>query len=172
MTTTAISLADLAEATDHYLATEVEVRIGDVTRNLNPGGDGTFTVRVRNADAPQGIRLHDITVHLFVGSDAVLTLGADVSTMLEARASGSRSDALLPRTADVASMYVFFPEDALGLPLSDVLEPGEEIEFIVSYHAEGRGETTINAHVHASFSTADLFPRTSGPDTGKPVEIG
>ncbi len=34
MTTTTISLADLSGATADYLRTEVEVRIGDVTRNL------------------------------------------------------------------------------------------------------------------------------------------
>ena len=52
MTTTTISLADLSGATADYLRSEVEVRITDVTRNLGRGDDGTFTVRLVNADRP------------------------------------------------------------------------------------------------------------------------
>ena len=76
MTTTTISLADLSGATADYLRSEVEVRITDVTRNLGRGDDGTFTVRLVNADRPRGIRLTDVTVHLQVDSPAVILLSA------------------------------------------------------------------------------------------------
>ena len=69
MTTSTSTLSDLTELTSHYLQTEVEVRVADVTRNLNPRAEGTYTVKVRNADAPRGIRLHDVTVHIKASSD-------------------------------------------------------------------------------------------------------
>ena len=92
MTTTTISLGDLSGSTAEYLRNEVEVRITDVTRNLGRGDDGTFTVRLLNADRPRGVRLTDVTVHLQVDSPAVILLSARVPTVLEARATGDRDD--------------------------------------------------------------------------------
>ena len=59
-----ITLSDLTAATASYIDNEVDVRIADVTANLNPGEEGTYTVKVRNADEPTGVRLHDVTLHL------------------------------------------------------------------------------------------------------------
>lgn len=170
MTTSTITLSDLTELTSDYLETEVEVRVTDVTRNLNPGADGTYRVRVRNADAPGGIRLHDVTVHIKSSTSAV-QLSANAPTMLETRASGSRSEPLLPDDALVPELYVFFPDDSAGVEPSDVLDPGEVIEFDMPYHANRRGTARITAHVHASVLSTDLFPRTNGPDNGKDVTV-
>jgi hypothetical protein len=171
MTTTTISLADLSGSTAEYLRTEVEVRITDVTRNLGRGDDGTFTVRLLNADRPRGIRLTDVTVHLQVDSPAVILLSARVATVLEARASGDRDDPRLPSDALVGEMFVLFPHASTGFEPNDVLEPGEVIEFEVGYHGESAGTTDITAHLHASFALADLFPRTNGPTVEKSVTI-
>ncbi len=171
MTTATISLTDLAGATADYLRTEVEVRINQVTRNLGRGDDGTFTVRLVNAARPRGISLQDVTVHLQVDSPAVITLSAAVATTLEARATGDRADPRLPSDALVGEMFVFFPQASSGLEPNDVLEPGEAIEFEVGYHGEGAGTTDITAHLHASFSLADLFPRTNGTTVEKSVTI-
>ena len=171
MTTATISLTDLSGATADYLRTEVEVRIGDVTRNLGRGDDGTFTVRVKNADAPRGIRLTDVTVHLQVDSPAVVLLSARVPTLLEARATGDRDDPRLPSDAEVGEMFVFFPQVSTGFEPNDVLDPGEAIEFEIGYHGESAGTTDITAHLHASFSFTDLFPRTNGTTVEKSVTI-
>ena len=171
MTTTTISLADLSGSTAEYLRNEVEVRITDVTRNLGRGDDGTFTVRLLNADRPRGVRLTDVTVHLQVDSPAVILLSARVPTVLEARATGDRDDPRLPSDAPVGEMFVFFPQVSTGFEPNDVLEPGEVIEFEVGYHGESAGTTDITAHLHASFALADLFPRTNGTTVEKSVTI-
>jgi len=171
MTTTTISLADLSGATAEYLRTEVEVRINQVTRNLERGDEGTFTVRLVNADRPRGIRLEDVTVHLQVDSPAVILLSARVATLFEARATGDRSDPRLPSDALVGEMFVFFPQITTGFEPNDVLEPGEAIEFEGGYHGEGAGTTDITAHLHASFSFDNLFPRTNGTSVEKSVTI-
>jgi len=171
MSTTTISLADLSEATAAYLREEVTVAIGRVTSNVEADEEGTFTVRVTNADQPRGFRLHDVTVHLQVASPAVLQLDAFVATLFETRATGDRDDPRLPSDARVGEMFVFFSPDSTGFEPSDVLEPGEVNEFEVTYHGIRAGTTDITAHVHASFSTADLFPRTLGSSVEESVTI-
>jgi hypothetical protein len=42
-----ITLSDLTAATASYMDNEVDVRVTDVTANLNPGEDGTYTVTAR-----------------------------------------------------------------------------------------------------------------------------
>ena len=88
-------------------------------------------------------------------------------TLLEARATGDRDDPRLPSDAQVGEMFVFFPQVSTGFEPNDVLEPGEAIEFEVGYHGESAGTTDITAHLHASFSFADLFPRTNGTHRGE-----
>jgi len=39
-----ITLSDLTAAPASYIDNEVDVRIADVTANLNPGEEGTYTV--------------------------------------------------------------------------------------------------------------------------------
>ena len=68
-------------------------------------------------------------------------------------------------------MFVFFPQVSTGFEPNDVLEPGEAIEFEVGYHGESAGTTDITAHLHASFSVTDLFPRTNGTTVEKSVTI-
>lgn len=171
MTTTAISLTDLNQLTGDYLRQDVEVQIGVITGNVQKDEEGTFTVRITNSDDTRGIRLHDVTVHLVVVSKAVVGLDPFVGTLYETRATGSRSDPKLPNGVAVNEMYVFFPQASVGLELSDVIEPGERIEFQVTYVGEKVGTTDVTAHVHASFSLDDLFPRTRGADATGSITI-
>ena len=110
-------------------------------------------------------------VDLEVDSPAVILLSARVPTVLEARATGDRDDPRLPSDAQVGEMFVFFPQVSTGFEPNDVLEPGEAIEFEVGYHGESAGTTDITAHLHASFSFSDLFPRTNGTTVEKSVTI-
>lgn len=170
--TTTISLTDLSEATKEYLDHEVTVEIGRITDTVETGEEGTFTVRVTNAGERRGIRLHDVTVHLTVARGAICKLDPFVATLLETRGGGSRSDPRLPLNTDVTEMYVFFPEDSTGLEPTDVLEPGEVIEFQVTYRGgERAGTTDLTAHVHASIRLEELFPRTRGRDADAEIEI-
>ncbi len=57
------------------------------------------------------------------------------------------------------------------MDLDDVLEPGELLEFQVTYVGERVGTTDVTAHVHASFSLDDLFPRTRGADATESITI-
>ncbi len=167
MTTTTISLADLSGSTAEYLRTEVEVRISDVTRNLGRGDDGTFTVRLINARPPRGIRLTDVTVHLQVDSPAVILLRPRCPRSWRPAPPVTGTIRDCPSDAQVGEMFVFFPQASAGFEPNDVLEPGEAIEFEVGYHGESAGTTDITAHLHASFSLADLFPRTNGTTVGE-----
>jgi hypothetical protein len=171
MTTSTLSLSDLSQLTGDYLRQEVGVRIGVITGNVQKGEEGTFTVRITNSTDARGIRLHDGTVHLEVVVDAVVGLDPFVGTLYETRATGSRSDPRLPLGDAVEEMYVFFPQASAGLELSDVIEPGEVVEFQVTYLGEKVGTTDVTAHVHASFAVDDLFPRTRGVDAAGSITI-
>ena len=171
MTTSTITLSDLSQLTSDYLRREVEVGIGLITTNVQKNEEGTFTVRVTNSDEVRGIRLHDVTVHLQVSAGAVIGLDPFVGTLFEARATGSRSDPRLPSGDQVDEMFVFPAPDSAGLDLDDVLEPGELLEFQVTYVGERVGDTDVTAHVHASFSLDDLFPRTRGADATGSITI-
>lgn len=171
MTTTTISLADLNQLTGDYLRNEVEVWIGVITENVQKNEEGTFTVRITNSTEARGVRLHDVTVHLEVATAAVVGLDPTVGTLYETRATGSRSDPRLPSGDLVDAMYVFFPDASAGLDLSDVIEPGEVVEFQVTFGGERAGRTDVTAHVHASVSVDDLFPRTRGADAAGLITI-
>jgi hypothetical protein len=171
MTTTTISLADLSQATADYLRTEVLVEIGRITTNVETDEEGTFTVRVTNADSERGIRLHDVTVHLVVRPPSVVELDPFVATVLETRATGDRDDPRLPLGTTVTEMFVFFPQDSTGLEPSDELEPGEVIEFEVTFHGERAGTTAITAHAHATVLATDLFPRGNSATFERSVTV-
>lgn len=171
MTSTTLSLSDLSQLTADYLRQEVEVRISNVTRNLQRAEEGTFDLTITNAAAPRGIRLQDVTVHLQVDSAAVLTLSTSMSPLLQPRASGSRSAPLLPGGSHVAEMFIFFQQAGAGFSPDDVLEPGEVQELEVRFRGEGAGTTDLTAHIHATIAPEDLFPRTQGATAEKSITI-
>jgi hypothetical protein len=171
MTTSTISLSDLAGVTAEYLRTEVEVRISNVTRNVERLEEGSFDVTVTNAAAPRGIRLQDVTVHLQVDSAAVLTMSTSMSPLLQPRATGSRSAPVLPGGTNVSEMFIFFQPAGGGFSPDDVLDPGEVLELEIRFRGEGAGTTDLTAHIHATIAPEDLFPRTQGATTEKSITI-
>jgi hypothetical protein len=90
---------------------------------------------------------------------------------LETRATGDRGDPQLPSGSRVGELFVFFPEDSTGLEPTDVLEPGDVIEFKVTYHGERAGTTNVAAHVHATISPNDLLPRGTSATAERSVTI-
>jgi hypothetical protein len=171
MTTSTLSLSDLSQLTGDYLRQEVEVRISNVTRNLQRLEEGSFDLTITNAAAPRGIRLQDVTVHLQVDSAAVLKLSTSMSALLQPRATGSRSAPVLPGGTLVSEMFVFFQPAAAGISPDDVLEPGEVQELEIRFRGEGAGTTDLTAHIHATIAPEDLFPRTQGATAEKSITI-
>ena len=171
MTTSTITLSDLSQLTRDYLRQEVEVRISGVTRNLERLEEGTFDVTITNAAAPQGIRLHEVVLHLQVDSAAVLKLSTSMSPLFQPRATGSRGAPVLPGNTLVDEMYIFFQPAGGGFTPDDLLDPGEAIELEVRFRGEGAGTTDITAHIHATITPDDLFPRSQGTTAEKSVTI-
>lgn len=171
MTTSTITLSDLSQLTSDYLRQEVEVRISGVTRNLERLEEGTFDITITNAAAPRGIRLQEVVLHLQVDSAAVIKLSTSMSALLQPRATGSRGAPVLPGNTLVDEMFVFFQPAGGGFNPDDVLDPGEVLELEFRFRAEGAGTTDITAHIHATITPEDLFPRTQGTTVEKSVTI-
>jgi hypothetical protein len=159
-----ISLLDISTATATYLETEVQVRIGQVTSNLQPDEDGTYTVRVTNAAAPTGVRLTELTLHLTVSPRSVALLRPPTGLLVNARRTADENDPLLGNDDLVDEMFVFFIGPGAGEEFDGILDVGEVMEQEFRYRAEGRGDATIRCHVHASVDLDDLFPRSAGPN--------
>jgi len=157
-----VSLLDISTATAAYLENEVEVRIGQVTGNLQPGEEGTYTVRVINAPAPTGVRLTEMTLHITVSPGSVALL-IPPTGLTHARATADTNTPLLGSADLVEEMFVFFAGP--GAPQFDgVLDVGEVADLEFRYRAEGRGDATLRCHIHASVDLDDLFPRSAGPN--------
>jgi len=162
-----ITLSDLTAATASYIDNEVDVRIADVTANLNPGEEGTYTVKVRNADEPTGVRLHDVTLHLQVSPASVALLKSPTGGFITARASQDRDEPALPRDELVDGMYVFVD----GPVTDDTLEVGEKMELEFRYEAVDGGDATISCHVHATIDADDVFPRSAGANGSSTLTV-
>jgi hypothetical protein len=165
-----ITLSDIASATSSYIESEVDVRVGGVTRNVQDGNDGKYTVRVTNASAPTGVRLRDIVLHLTSSDDDVLTLFPPGSAILTPRATNDATAPRLPSGTPVAEMFIFLV-DGDNLEPNSTLDVGEQFELELDYHGEGPGTATLDAHIHATVEVDDLFPRTDGAHTAKEIEI-
>lgn len=168
------TLADLPAATSAYLNNQVVARISRVTANLDPGEDGTFSVRWTNAAAPSGIRLTDVVLHLTVGDPDVVQLKVPGSALLQPRLV---NDINAPRPAansEVEELFIFLPGPGgfVNSAIDSTLDVGESGELNdLGYHAEGSGTSAINLHIHATVAFEDLFPRGAGDDGTHVVEV-
>jgi hypothetical protein len=167
---TITNLSDLAAATSSYIDNEVDVTVTDVTSNLQPGEDGTFTVHVTNAAAPTGVRLTDVNLHLLVDPPGAVKLKAPGSALLFPRATADTDDPRLATGEEVDSMFVFFQTEVLD-EFNDTLDVGEELDLEFEYHAEAVGRGTIKCHVHANVDVDRLFPRSSGTNGSSAVRV-
>ena len=166
-----IQLSDISTATSVYLEENVEVRLARVTSNLEPGEDGTFTVRWSNAAAPLGVRLTQLFLHLSVSPGSVAKLKVPGAALLEPRSEADPDGPRLPTDDLVEEMFLFLPPDGLGIDIDSSLDVGEVVELELGYSATGPGTATICAHVHASVAVADLFPSDRGTAATKDAVI-
>ncbi|MFT4137142.1 hypothetical protein [Microbacterium sp.] len=157
-------LADLPRLTSDYLHS-VGVVVDRVTGNLEPVQQGSFSVTVTNGP----LRLTDWALHLTSTEPAVATIVATGSPLLVFREGGGASSPLVPRSTDVADVYVFFQGDATGDEPDSVLEANEVQSFRFTYKAIGRGEGLFTARVHGTVDVESLFPR--GPGTEASAEV-
>lgn len=158
-----IALADLAAATTAYIHDEVELKIGNVTANLNPGEIGSITVRWTNASAPTGVRLTDVVLHVSVTPDSVAKLRVPGGAAINPR---TEFDADSPRPAAdslVDELFIFFFAPGFVTDaLDSVLEIGEVQELELEFEALARGSATFSGHIHAAVAFEDLVPTGRG----------
>ena len=168
---TATTLADFPAATSAYIHDQVEVKVGAVTENLQSGEDGTYTLRWTNA--PDGVRLHDVTLHITVSPDTVAQLLVPGSALLQPREVNDINSPRPPTNSQVPELYVFLPSPGSVIPteLDSRLDVGETGELELEYHAEAAGKATFSAHIHATVAFEDLFPRGRGDAATKEVKI-
>ena len=169
-----LQLSDLTTATSDYLHDQVEVKIVRVTGNLEPGEDGTLTVKWTNASDPEGVRLTNVLLHLTVAPGSVAKLKVPGSAILQPRLV---ADFSAPRPASnslVEVLFIFLPDPFPGSTfdaIDSVLEIGEAAELGLEYEAVGRGTATFSAHIHADVAFEDLFPRGRGTDGTKDAVV-
>jgi hypothetical protein len=163
-----VQLSDLATATSVYLHDQVDVSIGRVTGNLEVGESGTFTVRWTNAAAPAGVRLREVFLHLEVTPDSVALMLPPGGPQFQPRATADIDGPRLDSDVPVAEMFVFLPQPGgqTVLLYDSQLDVGESAELEFGFHAQGAGEATFSAHIHASVDIDDLFPDGRG-DPGR-----
>lgn len=157
----AITLSDITAATAAYIDDQVDVTIRDVTTNLNPNEEGSFTVKVTNAAEPTGVRLHDIVLHVTVDPPGIASLIPPGSALLTPRATNDGGAPRLSTSDRVESMFVFLNGSGSIEP-NPTLDVGEVLELELGYEADARGTTTISCHVHATVEPDDVFPRGPG----------
>ncbi len=159
------ALADLPQLTSDYLHS-LEVRVARVTGKLEPGDDGTFTVRVTNGP----LRITDWTLHLTSTRPQVATIIASPGLVIQFREGGDRDQPSVPPNSTHDSLYAFFLDEGLGEPDS-VLEADEVREVSFHWHAEGAGSGEFEVHLHGTIDVDSLFPRDRGTASTAGVEV-
>jgi hypothetical protein len=168
----AINLTDFPAATAAYLNDNVTVTIEDVTSGVQEDELGTYTLRVRNAAAPEGVRLIDVVLHVHQDpTDSVPLLLPPGSALLQPRATNDSDAPRLPGGEAVTEMFVFFSAADGDIEPNATLDVGEELRLDFEYQAAERVRTTINAHIHATVVVDDLFPRGRGSDGSADVTV-
>ncbi len=168
----AINLIDFPAATAAYLDDNVTVTIEDVTSGVQEGELGTYTVRVKNADAPNGVRLVDVVLHILqdpIDSEPLLLRNG--SALLQSRGTNDIDAPPLVGGVAVTEMFVFFSAAGGDIEPNATLDVGEELVLNFEYQAEERVRTTIKAHIHATVVVDDLFPRGTGSNGSADVTV-
>lgn len=169
-----VLLSDISAATATYLRDDVDVTIGRITGNLEPGEEGTMTVRWTNPTAPTGVRLTDVVLHLRVTPGDVARYKVPSPTVLQPRAVQDIGSPSLTTGDLVTEMFLFLPPPGVSPSLDrfdSTLDVGETAELELAFEATGRGSASFTAHVHAAVALEDLFPRGAGPDGTRSVTV-
>lgn len=151
-----IALTDLADAITTYLDKEVTVDITKVTTNVEKHEEGSFTLTVTNAAAPNGVKLIGLALHMTIDDPTVMDiLGFDDPAGIHTSRQNAGPKSPVVVNGDVApngEMCVFFNGDA------GVLDVGDKATVEIQYRGENAGTTTLKVHPHATVSTDTLFP--------------
>jgi hypothetical protein len=165
-----IELTDIPAATASYLDTQVSMTVSAVTPKkpnqdvLTPGQDGTFTVTVTNAAAPDGVGLTNVTYHVKINDGSVAKL------IVPESAAVASSDKLigggtLPRGSKQTEMFVTLLTDT-------TLGAGESQPPInIDVHSVDQGDAKITCHIHADIDQSDLFPTSQCPNGEQAVTV-
>jgi hypothetical protein len=157
-----IELADIPAAVADYLDSNVAITISEVTPTdptqdvLTPGQDGTFTVTMTNASAPDGVRLINVQYHVKVSDENVAQLIVPTIFGLECFDNLASTTALKPGTPRT-DMFVRLVTD----PALDV---GDSDPFHLQLHSVLQGDAKITCHIHADVDESSLFPTSQSPN--------
>jgi hypothetical protein len=165
-----IDLIDIPAAVAEYLDTQVTTAVSGVTPKeprqdvLTPGQDGTFTVSVTNAAAPDGIRLVNVTYHIKINNGSVAELIAPGS-QLAAAYDRLDSTAPLPAGSGQTAMYV-------KVAGATILDAGDsQPELRIDVRCLDQGQAKITCHIHADVDQSDLFPSSQSPNGEQTLSV-
>jgi hypothetical protein len=157
-----INLSDIPNAVTEYLRNQVTTVVNrvepDVTGELQPGEDGTFSVAATNAAAPLGVRVVDIRYHLRFNTPGVAKF--HVPSTPPARATSNSNDPVLVPFTQVDEMFLFPADTALLVGETDAVRA-------LTIHGVAVGDATIKCHIHGSILEEDLFPKASAGRDGE-----
>ena len=165
-----IELIDIPAAVAEYLDTQVSTTISPVTPRkpdqdvLTPGQDGTFTVRVTNAAAPDGVRLVNVVYHVKVDDGSVAELIAPKTTLVSAFDKLTSTTPLKSGTARTDMFVKLFA--------SSILEAGASQPVLqLTLHCKDRGAARLTCHIHADVDQSDVFPNSQSPNGDRTVTV-
>jgi hypothetical protein len=165
-----IELIDIPAAVAEYLDTQVRTVISPVTPKkpnqdvLTPGQDGTCTVRVINAAAPDGVRLVNVVYHVKIDDGSVAELIAPATTLVRAF---DRLASTTPLKSGTARTDMF-----VRLFASTILEAGASQPVLqLTVHCKGQGAARLTCHIHADVDQTDLFPNSQSPNGDQIITV-
>ena len=161
-----IELSDISASVVDYLNNHVTVEVSDVSSGgtIEKDDDGTFSVTVTNAAAPDGVRLVNVRYHLFFDTPGVAKFVADGSALAPNRETINPNDPILGSGDEVDVLFVF---PAAGFLSQAELDIGE-VTVLEGRKVRGKrvGDATIKCHIHADVDEAHLFPQSENSPNG------
>ncbi len=164
-----VELSDIAAAVVNYLDTNVVTTVSAITPTkpeqdvLTPGQDGSFSVAVTNASAPEGVKLINVRYHLKITDDSVARFvppGGLVLAAFETLTTTSPIEDGKPR----GEMFV---ENVLD----NHLDVGGSDTINLDLHCLKQGDAKVTAHIHADVDESDLFPTSQNPNGEQTVSV-
>jgi hypothetical protein len=165
-----IALSDIPQSVGDYLKQHVTTTASAITPTkpnqdvLTPGEDGSTTITVTNAAAPDGIRLIDLVYHVKISDDSVAFLIPALSVIVHSSHDLAGND---PIKADEKPTEMFVRSD-----INTTLDPGATSTPInISVHCKNQGEASLTCHVHADIDQSELFPTSRNKDGEQALSV-
>ena len=163
-----INLADIPAAVANYMNTKVTVVVDEVVADsgtLNPNEEGTLTVTITNADAPNGVRLTNLVHHLRIAPGSKAKLKVPGSAIITTRSGLATSSPALTRNTFVEAMFC-------TLETETTLDVGEVKDITFEVKGFDEGNATLTYDLHANVDQASLFPTGENSTTiDSPVAV-